>query len=110
MIRRPPISTLTDTLFPYTTLFRSLIAALGPGDTKAVLGGPDHARHIDRDLSFADLREGIVQPRIFIYRLRAARRGEIIGAEPVLAQHHRVGRDRPDMRDEAREKIGRAHV
>src|SRR3546814_15453812 len=30
MIRRPPRSTLTDTLFPYTTLFRSLllIAAL----------------------------------------------------------------------------------
>src|SRR3546814_4765616 len=27
MIRRPPISTRTDTLFPYTTLFRS--AALG---------------------------------------------------------------------------------
>src|SRR3546814_12145202 len=26
MIRRPPRSTLTDTLFPYTTLFRSLIA------------------------------------------------------------------------------------
>src|SRR3546814_14335055 len=25
MIRRPPRSTLTDTLFPYTTLFRSLI-------------------------------------------------------------------------------------
>src|SRR3546814_12363842 len=24
MIRRPPIPTLTDTLFPYTTLFRSL--------------------------------------------------------------------------------------
>src|SRR3546814_13438049 len=32
MIRRPPRSTRTDTLFPYTTLFRSLlqrIAALG---------------------------------------------------------------------------------
>src|SRR3546814_5590769 len=27
MIRRPPRSTRTDTLFPYTTLFRSLIAA-----------------------------------------------------------------------------------
>src|SRR3546814_20332420 len=25
MIRRPPISTRTDTLFPYTTLFRSLV-------------------------------------------------------------------------------------
>src|SRR3546814_9700949 len=27
MIRRPPRSTRTDTLFPYTTLFRSAIAA-----------------------------------------------------------------------------------
>src|SRR3546814_15452319 len=27
MIRRPPISTLTDTLFPYTTLCRSLLSA-----------------------------------------------------------------------------------
>src|SRR3546814_14300149 len=27
MIRRPPRSTRTDTLFPYTTLFRSYIAA-----------------------------------------------------------------------------------
>src|SRR3546814_11744815 len=26
MIRRPPISTRTDTLFPYTTLFRSLFS------------------------------------------------------------------------------------
>src|SRR3546814_11692212 len=31
MIRRPPISTRTDTLFPYTTLFRSL--RILPGDT-----------------------------------------------------------------------------
>src|SRR3546814_5253402 len=28
MIRRPPRSTRTDTLFPYTTLFRSLVVAL----------------------------------------------------------------------------------
>src|SRR3546814_3814340 len=28
MIRRPPRSTRTDTLFPYTTLFRSLISAI----------------------------------------------------------------------------------
>src|SRR3546814_20114820 len=28
MIRRPPRSTLTDTLFPYTTLFRSTMGAL----------------------------------------------------------------------------------
>src|SRR3546814_1828275 len=28
MIRRPPRSTRTDTLFPYTTLFRSLLGAV----------------------------------------------------------------------------------
>src|SRR3546814_15556012 len=28
MIRRPPRSTRTDTLFPYTTLFRSVVAAI----------------------------------------------------------------------------------
>src|SRR3546814_3195437 len=31
MIRRPPRSTRTDTLFPYTTLFRSLGGAAYPG-------------------------------------------------------------------------------
>src|SRR3546814_4768456 len=30
MIRRPPISTRTDTLFPYTTLFRSAIVGKQP--------------------------------------------------------------------------------
>src|SRR3546814_15108144 len=37
MIRRPPRSTRTDTLFPYTTLFRSLILGVGAvGRGKAV--------------------------------------------------------------------------
>src|SRR3546814_1582466 len=31
MIRRPPRSTRTDTLFPYTTLFRSPVIACGCG-------------------------------------------------------------------------------
>src|SRR3546814_12087773 len=31
MIRRPPRSTRTDTLFPYTTLFRSYAVLLEPG-------------------------------------------------------------------------------
>src|SRR3546814_1260595 len=32
MIRRPPRSTRTDTLFPYTTLFRSLSVSIFPGN------------------------------------------------------------------------------
>src|SRR3546814_8405128 len=33
MIRRPPRSTRTDTLFPYTTLFRSTASAISIGST-----------------------------------------------------------------------------
>src|SRR3546814_2890362 len=56
MIRRPPRSTRTDTLFPYTTLFRSAEADLQPD--RARRGGPDRARRggeerhrIDRPLA-----------------------------------------------------------
>src|SRR3546814_2578204 len=45
MIRRPPRSTRTDTLFPYTTLFRSAVAPIDRD-----LTGPDFA---------ADRRRGI---------------------------------------------------
>src|SRR3546814_1988293 len=52
MIRRPPRSTRTDTLFPYTTLFRSA-SALG-----ASTNCPPHvnaiARHIGVDLDVKD--------------------------------------------------------
>src|SRR3546814_17655474 len=40
MIRRPPISTRTDTLFPYTTLFRSLTV----GQRRAGLGSSGFGR------------------------------------------------------------------
>src|SRR3546814_18999676 len=60
MIRRPPRSTRTDTLFPYTTLFRSRPDALdmNPGDVdfatecqcgqqRELMGGVD-AVHVER--------------------------------------------------------------
>src|SRR3546814_11087773 len=40
MIRRPPRSTRTDTLFPYTTLFRSDAARL-PAEAAHAIGGVD---------------------------------------------------------------------
>src|SRR3546814_9634611 len=43
MIRRPPRSTRTDTLFPYTTLFRSMRAFL-PGVPVRPLGRQDPGR------------------------------------------------------------------
>src|SRR3546814_20435901 len=53
MIRRPPIPTRTDTLFPYTTLFRSpRYRHHRPGLRPAAAARPDaavlHDRHRDR--------------------------------------------------------------
>src|SRR3546814_18298584 len=49
MIRRPPRSTRTDTLFPYTTLFRSAYWAAAPieGGWRLELAG----EHMPRDRS-----------------------------------------------------------
>src|SRR3546814_4709987 len=41
MIRRPPRSTRTDTLFPYTTLFRSQIPLFRGNRYLGILFGPD---------------------------------------------------------------------
>src|SRR3546814_15933275 len=46
MIRRPPRSTRTDTLFPYTTLFRS--GGAGHSDGHADVAAGARARRVDR--------------------------------------------------------------
>src|SRR3546814_13221215 len=51
MIRRPPRSTRTDTLFPYTTLFRSQVIAEG---FEVVI-----VKETDCILTFADIKEPI---------------------------------------------------
>src|SRR3546814_4297090 len=53
MIRRPPRSTRTDTLFPYTTLFRS-IGHVNDGDALIVDGG---SGGVIREPSGRDLRQ-----------------------------------------------------
>src|SRR3546814_20551906 len=48
MVRRPPRSTRTDTLFPYTTLFRS---SLGGAALHAYSTGHHVFRHADADVA-----------------------------------------------------------
>src|SRR3546814_11791627 len=48
MIRRPPRSTLTDTLFPYTTLFRSAASQVSQGPGRGHLGSV-HGEHANRE-------------------------------------------------------------
>src|SRR3546814_6865716 len=52
MIRRPPRSTRTDTLFPYTTLFRSIISALTQNPSLADPEVPKTIAFVRQFLSF----------------------------------------------------------
>src|SRR3546814_16093154 len=68
MIRRPPRSTRTDTLFPYTTLFRSeaiVRRTAGDGDRfdgdRAVEGVPESGGSTRTDNHFRWQRAGVSQ-------------------------------------------------
>src|SRR3546814_9522006 len=69
MIRRPPRSIRTDTLFPYTTLFRSLLAAADHHrrgdrrDAEAFRQGPRRHR---RDGRAEEAGEGGVARQLFV--------------------------------------------
>src|SRR3546814_2598868 len=71
MIRRPPRSTRTDTLFPYTTLFRSVLRRL------AQRGGTDDA---DLELNAVQLGAGI--------RYQADTAVQPTGIGAVVFHHH----------------------
>src|SRR3546814_18874947 len=77
MIRRPPRSTRTDTLFPYTTLFRSFFQLLR---TLIVNAAPGHIHTFD-------LLRRCLPDRLII----AVTDGKIIAdgaAEAAKPQHH----------------------
>src|SRR3546814_11175079 len=55
MIRRPPRSTRTDTLFPYTTLFRSTLSPVVPKQWIRECSGYILVYAVDDESSFARL-------------------------------------------------------
>src|SRR3546814_14450103 len=99
MIRRPPRSTRTDTLFPYTTLFRSprirllLVAALGVriagprlDDTATQLLG-DELAHV----GLSGLAVG--SATAFCQHVRDTRGGDLPGTGLVSSEGRRVGKE-----------------
>src|SRR3546814_5300021 len=105
MIRRPPRSTRTDTLFPYTTLFRSLLCARislyhRPRPVSPALG------RLARGQFPADRRTRGQRP-IFPFGSEDRHRRPASGLVPdALAElAGRIGAD-----GERRQEIGRAHV
>src|SRR3546814_18201557 len=61
MLRRPPRSTRTDTLFPYTTLFRSLLSAVDPDNPD-----PAQLRKIWSDAPVFDALRYVAGPPVSI--------------------------------------------
>src|SRR3546814_5692766 len=104
MIRRPPRSTRTDTLFPYTTLFRSGIEVYGLDGTRTGVAPAGEATGIDTRAGFMLGGQAITLAvvaettnnslRFFAYR------------DGVLSEIGRIGRRIALLGEE----IGRAHV
>src|SRR3546814_3675854 len=68
MIRRPPRSTRTDTLFPYTTLFRSAIDGIGSEALVSRIRASGHrdARYMAEPADLAPIIQGIAKPGDFV--------------------------------------------
>src|SRR3546814_12573911 len=94
MIRRPPRSTRTDTLFPYTTLFRSELLP-GPsyiaanGDAVITVGSHNGDAYrgtlIDR-LQHIGARQGIGRIKALALHHHAARHGDAMRHERLLGE------------------------
>src|SRR3546814_10369481 len=65
MIRRPPRSTRTDTLFPYTTLFRSAVVGEEIGTGKAGFAFSDALKSKGGTWTFEALDQWLTSPRKF---------------------------------------------
>src|SRR3546814_4152330 len=87
MIRRPPISTRTDTLFPYTTLFRSPClprARPGPdrsaGDRTPVCGATGRSEEHTSEL------QSLMRNSYAVFCLKKNRRQHILLVTPCISQ------------------------
>src|SRR3546814_16587049 len=102
MLRRPPRSTRTDTLFPYTTLFRSVSMPDAGAVRDALAACP-----------FVVVSDCVARTDTLAYAhvaLPASAWGEKDGT--VTNSERRISRQRPVFPSpgEARPEIGRAHV
>src|SRR3546814_4605102 len=95
MIRRPPRSTRTDTLFPYTTLFRSVgIPGNGLGDRAGKLHGAERRKL--KDVEGDDIMIDLFSAHLLIMATKVGQ-GRAKRLDAVAHAHRR-------------DEIGRAHV
>src|SRR3546814_15493483 len=105
MIRRPPRSTRTDTLFPYTTLFRSLGRTI---TLKDLTGGGKAA--MAEALAVLESAPDAAQTISLLDAAYTAPRGRVIGVTgpPGVGKSPLLGAIIPKLRATGRTESGRA--
>src|SRR3546814_12871860 len=118
MLRRPPSSTLTDTRFPYTTLFRSLPFTVVAGDKMVVATGTSFSV----EMVGKEVRVLLYHGRVSVLdRTAPAPAGKELQLEPGQEMIASVGAgapptlvsfdpERSSSWEAGQLKIGRAHV
>src|SRR3546814_7505822 len=74
MIRRPPRSTRTDTLFPYTTLFRSLVCRTARRTVQRRLGQFRRRRRPDRSEEHTSELQSLMRISYAVFCLKKKKR------------------------------------
>src|SRR3546814_10495113 len=105
MIRRPPRSTLTDTLFPYTTLFR-FCAAQEPQCTYGYMRIPSTAQRSNRvaqHVSRGSLDYSAQQPHAYAMTTSAPTYQQI--ETPLIFSHAAASKVRELIREEGNDAL-----
>src|SRR3546814_18952242 len=109
MIRRPPRSTRTDTLFPYTTLFRSQIALCER--VIAIAGEPSIGHPLDLGLLLQPFGErervGAMPLPPQVQRLHAGQRQEGVHRHHLRAELAHTPRAAAAVEGEMPERLGK---
>src|SRR3546814_19070035 len=91
MLRRPPISTRTDTLFPYTTLFRSALRIHArergqPEQSLVPVARRDIGAEVEPEMRLGGFGRGgfqrLLGAQIFIFMAAVAQEGEVVIGQP----------------------------
>src|SRR3546814_6729749 len=104
MIRRPPRSTRTDTLFPYTTLFRSLLLVreFHVADIDAGAHADAQPHRDQHDVARTKVRGGKAADEIEVALARREALEQLLAVVEVVDQHEHLVRVAADIEADRR--------